>query len=193
MKIGLYFGSFNPVHLGHLVLAQSAINEVHLDQVWFMVTPHNPMKKKTGLLDGHHRINMVRDAIEGHIQLRASDLEFSLPQPNYTAVTLTHLKEKYPQDDFSLILGEDNLKHLPQWFNSNYIFKNFPLLVYPRSLEKEPNSYPIPDFAQIQWINSPIINISSSQIRALVKSKKSIKYLVPESVERAIMEMRFYQ
>ena len=135
MKIGLFFGSFNPIHTGHLILAEGVINETDLDQIWFVVTPHNPTKKKGNLLADHHRLNMVRDAIHENLKFRASDIEFHLTQPNYTAITLTHLREKNPEHTFSLIVGEDNLRGMKTWYNSEFIRSNFRILVYPRSFQ----------------------------------------------------------
>jgi nicotinate-nucleotide adenylyltransferase len=196
MKIGLFFGSFNPIHTGHLMLAEGIMNETDLDQIWFVVTPHNPTKKKGNLLADHHRLNMVRDAIHDNLKFRASDIEFHLPQPNYTAITLTHLREKNPEHTFSLIVGEDNLRGIKTWYNSEFILSNFRILVYPRSIQadesvsKDEKSMD----GNIEYLSDvPALELSSSQIRALIKQQKSIKYMVPESVERMIKEMGFYR
>lgn len=196
MKIGLFFGSFNPIHSGHLMLAEGVINETDLDQVWFVVTPHNPIKKKGNLLADHHRLNMVRDAIHDNLKFRASDIEFNLSQPNYTAVTLTHLVEKYPNHTFSLIVGEDNLRGMNSWYNAEFILNNFRILIYPRSIQKhetEKTSTPIAGKNLEFLSNVPALELSSSLIRALIKAEKSIKYMVPEAVDRMITEMGFYR
>ncbi|MFM7595447.1 MAG: nicotinate (nicotinamide) nucleotide adenylyltransferase [Flavobacteriales bacterium] len=196
MKIGLFFGSFNPIHSGHLMLAEGVINETDLDQVWFVVTPHNPIKKKGNLLADHHRLNMVRDAIHDNLKFRASDIEFNLPQPNYTAVTLTYLVEKYPNHTFSLIVGEDNLRGMNSWYNAEFILNNFRILIYPRSIQKhetEKTSTPTAEKNLEFLSNVPALELSSSQIRALIKAEKSIKYMVPVAVERMITEMGFYR
>ena len=178
------------------MLAEGIMNETDLDQVWFVVTPHNPTKKKGNLLADHHRLNMVRDAIHENLKFRASDIEFHLTQPNYTAITLTHLREKNPEHTFSLIVGEDNLRGMNSWYNAEFIRSNFRILVYPRSVQAD-ESVSIAENStggNIEYLsNVPALELSSSQIRALIKQQKSIKYMVPESVERMIMEMGFYR
>ena len=196
MKIGLFFGSFNPIHTGHLMLAEGVMNETDLDQVWFVVTPHNPTKKKSNLLADHHRLNMVREAIHENIKFRASDIEFHLAQPNYTAVTLTHLRDRHPEHTFSLIVGEDNLRGMNSWYNAEFIRANYRILVYPRSIQaNEAVSLEEKSLhGNIEYLSAvPSLELSSSQIRALIKQQKSIKYMVSESVERMIKEMGFYR
>lgn len=196
MKIGLFFGSFNPLHTGHLILAEGVINETDLDQIWFVVTPHNPTKKKSNLLADHHRLNMVRDAIHENLKFRASDIEFHLTQPNYTAITLTHLRDKNTEHTFSLIVGEDNLRGIKSWYNSDFILSNFRILVYPRSVQAD-EPVRVDEISTgrniVYLCGVPSLELSSSQIRALIKQQKSIKYMVPEAVERMINEMGFYR
>jgi len=195
MKIGLFFGSFNPIHAGHLMLAEGVLNESDVQQVWFVVTPHNPTKKKENLLADHHRLNMVRDAISENIRFRASDIEFGLSQPNYTAITLTHLKERHKEHEFSIILGEDNLRSLASWYNADYILKHHRILVYPRKNQATEavasQYYSSPNIVYLKDV--PVLDLSSSQIRQIIKHKKSIKYLVPTVVEEMILQMGFYK
>lgn len=196
MKIGLFFGSFNPIHLGHLMLAEGIVNQTDLNQIWFIITPHNPTKKKSNLLADHHRLNMVRDAIHENLKFRASDIEFHLSQPNYTAITLTHLIDKNPEHTFSLIIGEDNLRSIKSWYNSDFILSNFRIIVYPRSIQANEANALVERLSNhnIEYLSDlPFLELSSSQIRALIKRQKSIKYLVPENVERMIKEMGFYR
>jgi len=195
MKIGLFFGSFNPIHAGHLMLAEGVLNESDLQQVWFVVTPHNPTKKKGNLLADHHRLNMVRDSIRENIRFRASDIEFGLTQPNYTAITLTHLKERYKEHEFSIIMGEDNLRGLSSWYNADYILNHHRILVYPRK-SKATEEVATPTYTNANVVclkEAPVLDLSSSQIRQAVKLKKSIKYLVPQVVEETIIQMGFYK
>ena len=133
MKIGLYFGTFNPIHIGHLIIANHLAEHSDLDQIWMMVTPHNPHKQKSSLLDDYHRLHMVHLATEDYPKIKPSDIEFKLPQPNYTVNTLAHLQEKYPTHEFSLIMGEDNLNSLHKWKNYEVILHNHDIYVYPRA------------------------------------------------------------
>lgn len=194
MKIGLFFGTFNPIHCGHLMLAEGMLNYTDLDQVWFVVTPQNPSKIKQALLQDFKRLNMVRDAISDNLRFRDCDIEFTLSKPSYTSVTLGYLTEKHPTHSFDLILGEDNLRNFHKWFNYETILKNHRILVYPR--EKQENEYseapPVTHPNILMLPNVPVLQISSSQIRQLISSEKSIKYLVPDSVERQIQEMGYY-
>lgn len=195
MKIGLFFGSFNPLHNGHLILAQGILNESDLQQVWFVLTPQNPQKRKEQLLADQDRLTMLREALYESTDFRVCEIEFRLSPPYYTSITLTHLKDHYPEHEFSLIVGEDNLRGLASWFNYEYILRNYRLLVYPRAMQKNerPNTKPQIPGAQITHLSQLcVLPMSSSYIRRLVQQKKSIKYLVPETVERTIQDRRFY-
>ena len=152
MKIGLYFGTFNPIHVGHLIIANHMVEHTDLEQIWMVVTPHNPLKQKSTLLDDYHRLHLVRLAIEDYPKLKASDVEFKLPQPNYTVTTLVHLLENYPQHEFSLIMGEDNLKSLHKWKNYDYIIQHHDIYVYPRISDE-------PDFRLSLGIDILMVNI----------------------------------
>lgn len=191
-KIGLYFGTFNPIHVGHLAIANHMVEFSDLDEVWMVVTPHNPHKKKSTLLDDNHRLTMVRIALEDYPKLKASNVEFDLPQPNYTVNTLVHLEEKYPDQYFSLIMGEDNLKSLHKWKNYETILANYHIYVYPRISEN-----PIPEkfkaHTHITKVGAPIMEISSTFIRKGISDGKNIKPLLPHKVWQYLDEMNFYK
>tara|TARA_R110002072_G_scaffold174802_19_gene330589 strand:- start:8141 stop:8731 length:591 start_codon:yes stop_codon:yes gene_type:complete len=191
-KIGLYFGSFNPIHIGHLVIANHLVENSDLDEIWLVVTPHNPFKKKKSLLDDHHRLELVRRACEGYEKLKPSDIEFKLPQPNYTINTLVHLSEKYPDYLFCLLMGEDNLNTFHKWKNYELILEQNPIYVYPRKTnnghENQFTNHP-----DIVHIDAPIMEISSTQIRNAIKEGKNIKPLLPTEVWEYIDEMNFYR
>lgn len=196
MKVGLFFGSFNPLHNGHLILAEGVLNASDLAQIWFVLTPQNPQKKKESMLADHERLNMLRDALYENVRFRASDIEFQLSPPYYTSRTLAHLKELHPEHEFSLILGEDNLRGLSSWHNYEYILRHYRLLVYPRSSqlnEKEGKLPAIPEARIVRLDHLCVLPLSSSYIRNLLQQKKSIKYLVPESVEQTLQARGFYQ
>ena len=196
MKVGLFFGSFNPLHMGHLILAEGVLNESDIEQIWFVVTPQNPQKKKKALLNDYDRLNMVREAIHENLRFRASDIEFGMAQPYYTAKTLVYLKEKFPQHEFSLLVGEDNLRSLNSWYNVAYIFSHYRIIVYPRAVQEYESTVAgvLPHHAQILMLKQVVaLPLSSSMIRTLIKEKQSIKYLVPEPVERMILERGFYK
>jgi nicotinate-nucleotide adenylyltransferase len=190
MKVGLFFGSFNPIHIGHLILANYMAEFTPLDQVWFIVSPHNPLKAKSSLLADHHRLALVKLAIEESDYLKASDIEFKLSQPSYTINTLTYLKEKHPNLDFTLIMGADNLETIHKWKNYEMLLNNYPLFIYPRpgysggEKAKHPNVF-------LQ--DAPLIEISSTFIRQAIKSKKNIRYWIPDKVLDYIQEMHFYK
>jgi len=192
MKIGLYFGTFNPIHVGHLTIANHMAENSDLDQVWFVVTPHSPFKKKSSLLDNNHRYQMVDRAVEDYSKLRASDIEFNLPQPNYTINTLTYLEEKYPDYEFALIMGEDNLKNFHKWKNYELILERHHIYVYPRisdgNVETRFDNHP-----KIHFINSPIMQLSSTFIRNAIKEGKNIRPMLPENVWSYLDEMNFYK
>ena len=203
MKVGLYFGTFNPIHVGHLVIANYMADYTDLDQVWLIVTPQNPLKKKSSLLADYHRLAIVKVAIEDNDKLRVSDIEFNLPKPSYTVNTLVHLKEKYPENNFSLIMGEDNLRTLHKWKNHEIIINDHDLYVYPRVLtlqeEKEMDEYGklednnFKHLKNIHICDAPVMKVSSSFIRQAIKDGNDVRYLLTEPVHQYVDEMNFYK
>ena len=191
-KVGLYFGTFNPIHVGHLIIANHLAEFTNLDEVWFVVTPHNPFKKKSTLLADHHRYQMVEIAIEDFPKLKASKIEFGLPQPNYTVNTLAHLNEQYPDFQFNLIMGEDNLQSFTKWKNYEVILDNNHIYVYPRVYEKKRVSDLI-HHPKIHVIDAPVVEISSTFIRKNIKENKNIKPLLSDKVWEYLDEMNFYK
>jgi nicotinate-nucleotide adenylyltransferase len=195
-NIALFFGSFNPIHIGHLVIANHIANNNDVDEVWFVVSPQNPFKEKKTLLQDYHRLQLVNEAIEGNEKLKASNIEFSLPQPSYTVDTLIYLKEKYPDINFSIIMGEDNIKSFHKWKNHDIILRDYKLIVYPRvNVGQELNAQAdILGHKNVTLLhNIPIMDISASYIRNNIKENKSIRYLVTDSVLKYIDEMNFYK
>uniref|UniRef100_UPI004049C75B nicotinate (nicotinamide) nucleotide adenylyltransferase n=1 Tax=Flavobacterium sp. TaxID=239 RepID=UPI004049C75B len=191
MKIGLYFGTFNPIHVGNLIIANHFAEFSDLEEIWMVVTPHNPHKNKSTLLDDYHRLHMVFLATENYPKLKPSDIEFKLPQPNYTVNTLAYLTEKYPQHEFALIMGEDNLKSLHKWKNYEYILKHHELYVYPRVSDKEEEFSLVS--TKVHVINAPVVEISSTFIRNSIKEGKNIKPMLPEQVFEYINHNLFYK
>lgn len=190
MKIGLFFGSFNPIHIGHMAIANYILEFTDLENIWFVVSPHNPLKDKNSLLADNHRIRIVREAIGDFNKFKASDIEFKLPQPSYTIHTLTYLKEKYPDHEFVLIMGSDNLQNFHKWKNYEEILKNYEVYVYPR---KESDGGDFKTHPKIKFINAPLMEISSSFIRAAIKQKKDVRFYLPEAAWEYIKEMHFYE
>ena len=189
MQIGLYFGSFNPIHVGHLIIANHILNETGLQKVWFVVSPQNPFKKSDTLLNEYDRFHLVQKAIEGDDRLKASDIEFSLPKPSYTVHTLAYLKEKYPDNQFSIIMGSDSFQNLGNWKNAEVIIHNYPIVVYKRPGFEINNN----QGANLQIMNAPLLEISATYIRELIKDGKSIKHLVPPAVEEEISTYGFFR
>ena len=192
MKIGLYFGSFNPIHIGHLVIANHLAEYSDLDQVWLVVTPHNPFKKKSSLLDNYQRLEMVYRATKDYTKLKPSDIEFNLPQPNYTVNTLAYLQEKHADHEFALIMGEDNLKNFHKWKNYEVILENHDIYVYPRISENKTESQST-EHKKIHPVNAPIMQLSSTFIRNAIKEGKNVKPMLPEFVWEYLDEMNFYK
>ena len=189
MKIGLYFGSFNPIHTGHLIIASYVLNNTDLKQIWMVVSPQNPFKKTSTLLNEYARLHLIQTAIEGTNNIKASKVEFGLPKPSYTIDTLIYLNEKYPQHEFSIILGSDSFCNLSKWKNFQVIIKNYALYIYKRVGFCIENNIT----ANIQVLNSPLIEISSTHIRNLIKKGKSIRYLLPDSVKEEIEKNNYYR
>ncbi|MDG1147417.1 MAG: nicotinate (nicotinamide) nucleotide adenylyltransferase [Crocinitomicaceae bacterium] len=202
MNIGLYFGTFNPIHIGHLKVANYMAEHTDLEEIWFVVSPHSPQKEKKALLEDHHRLEMVRIAIEDNRTLKVSDVEFELPQPNYTATTLSCLQEKYPKHSFSLLMGEDNLRGFHTWFNYERILANHKIYVYPRTVTcqepvKQVGEKPFSELYNHQNVilckGVPKLKISSSFIRESIEKKKDVRSLLPEKVYTYIINMNFYK
>ena len=177
-NIGLFFGSFNPIHAGHLILAQSALNLTDLDKVWLVVSPQNPFKEKKNLLPEYDRLKMAELALEDNHDILASNVEFSLPKPSYTIDTLTHLSERYQSYRFSIIMGEDNLQHFHKWKNHEAILKYYRIFVYPR-VQTEPSDFL--DHPNVSRFEAPLLNISATYIRDTIRHGGSVRYMVPEA------------
>jgi nicotinate-nucleotide adenylyltransferase len=189
-KVGLFFGSFNPIHVGHMIIADYIAINTDLKEIWFVVSPHNPLKKKKSLLDSRHRLALVSRATENDPRFNASDIEFQLEQPSYTAITLAYLKEKYAKVEFSLIMGGDNLASLTKWKNYESILENYPIVVYSRP---ESDISELPFEGNITVLDAPQMNISSSHIRNQISSGNSVKYLMPPEAWEYLDEMNFYK
>lgn len=189
-NLGLFFGSFNPIHLGHVIIARYALEFTDLDEVWFIISPHNPFKEKKTLLADHHRYYMANMAVEDFPRLRASNIEFSLPQPSYTINTLTYLHEKYPDKHLVLLTGSDVLPTFHKWKNYEQILDFYELYVYPRPYTEE-HSYG--SHPKVRFIEAPMMDISSSFIRESIARGKNISFLLPDKVYTHITEMHFYE
>ncbi len=192
MKIGLYFGTFNPIHVGHMIIANHMAEHSDLDQIWMVVTPHNPHKQKTTLLDDYQRLHMVTLATEDFTKIKPSDIEFKLQQPNYTVNTLAHLEEKYPMHEFALIMGEDNLNSFHKWKNYEVILNNHEIYVYPRKNSDKINEQFVAH-NKIKRVDAPIIELSSTFIRDNIKSKKNVAPMLPQKVWDYIDSSAFYR
>ncbi len=196
-RTGLYFGTFNPIHIGHLVIANFMANHTELAKVWLVVTPHNPLKKRDDLLPDDHRLQMCRLAILDNNTLKVSDVEFDLPQPNYTIKTLDVLREKHPDREFVLIMGEDNLRSLHKWKDYERILNEFDVLVYPRSVTDGEggaiNEGPVLNMKRIKVVDAPMIRISSTFLRNAIRENQDIRYLVPDKVINYISNNYLYE
>jgi nicotinate-nucleotide adenylyltransferase len=189
MTVGLYFGSFNPVHIGHLAIANHIAQSSAVQQVWLVVSPHNPLKKESSLLNEYHRLHLIQSAIEGETRLKASTIEFSLPRPSYTVDTLTYLKEKHPSYKFAIIMGSDSIQNIHRWKNYEKLLQDYKVIVY-----KRPGfDVPIFDGATIEILDAPMFDISSTRIREMVKRGLSIRYLVPDVVKDEIERNSYYK
>jgi nicotinate-nucleotide adenylyltransferase len=189
-RVGLFFGSFNPIHVGHLIVANTIIEFEAIDEVWFVVSPQNPFKKQSALAHEFDRIDMVEAAIADHFKMKASDVEFQMPKPSYTADTLAYLIDKHPEIDFKLIIGEDNLSHFPKWKNHEFILNQFGLIVYPR-----PNAKPseLTKHKNVKFIKAPMMDISATFIRDNIKNDRSVKYLLTDGVIEIINAKNLYR
>lgn len=189
MNIGLYFGSFNPIHIGHLIIANHVLNTSNIEKVWFVVSPQNPFKESNSLLNEFDRLHLVRLATQDDNRIKASDIEFTLPKPSYTTNTLAFVSEKYPEHKFGIIMGSDSYQNLDKWKNYESIVSNYLIYVYKR----EGSEIIKPFKVEPRILNAPIIQISASQIRENIKTGKSIRYLVPEIVREEIETRKFYK
>lgn len=190
MKIGLYFGSFNPIHLGHLIIASYIADNTDLKEIWFVLSPRNPLKESSELLNEYQRLHLLRTAIEDDVRFKVCSIEFSLPKPSYTINTLTYLAEKYPQHEFSIILGSDSYRNLPNWKNADILMHRCNFIVYERPY------FPIniPDNKNmVHLLRAPLLNISATTIRNYIRAGKSIKYLVPEAVRLEIEASGYFR
>lgn len=189
MQIGLYFGSFNPIHIGHLIIASHVLNHCDVDRIWFVVSPHNPLKESASLLNENHRLHLVQLAIENESKFKASNIEFKLPRPSFTIDTMAHLVEKYPQHEFKIVMGSDSFQNIKKWKNYTQLLKLYSIVIYNRpdcpvdtTLSK-----------QLEIVNAPLLDISSTYIRNLIQQKKSIRYLVTDEVMHDIEANGYYR
>lgn len=189
MKIGLYFGSFNPIHVAHLIIANHMLNETDIDKIWFVVSPQNPFKSESNLLNEYHRLHLVKTAIEHDTRMWASDIEFNLPKPSYTSNTLAYLKEKNPEHQFCIVMGSDSFQNLDKWNNARVIIDNYPIYVYLRPGFDVDNKIN----ARLSIVDAPLLQLSATQIRKSIKEGKSIRYQVPESVMEEIEKGGYYK
>lgn len=189
MKVGLYFGSFNPIHIGHLIIASYIVDNTVLNEVWFIVTPQNPFKPTSNLLSEYDRLYLVKQSVEGDLRLKVSDVEFKLPKPSYTIDTLTYLKEIYPEKEFNIIMGSDSFQNLHKWKNFEQLIKEYCFIIYKRPKFEIKETWN----ANVEILEAPLLNISASGIRENIFEGKSIRYLVPESVREEIEQNGYYK
>ena len=189
MKIGLYFGSFNPVHVAHLIIANHILNETDIEKVWFLVSPQNPFKEESNLLNEYNRLHLVRLATEDDIRIKASDIEFNLPKPSYTTATLAYLADKHPEHEFFIIMGSDSFQNLHKWKNYGMIVKNYPLFVYLRPGYEVKNNLG----ANLHVLEAPLLQLSSTQLRKYIKEGKSVRYMIPDKVLDEIERGGYYK
>lgn len=189
MKIGLYFGSFNPVHVAHLIIANHVLNETDMERVWFVVSPQNPFKASANLLNEYHRLHLVRLATDEDTRIKASDIEFSLPKPSYTSSTLAYLAEKHPEHEFCIIMGSDSFQNLSQWKNHEVIVKNYRLYVYKRPGFEIVNTIG----ADVQVLDAPLLQLSATHLRKYLKEGKSVRYMIPDKVLEEIEKGGYYK
>lgn len=189
-RTALFFGSFNPIHVGHLIIANTIVQHEDIDELWLVVSPHNPLKERGTLLADHHRLQMVQRAIDDNYRLRVCDIEMHLPQPSYTVVTLTALGEKYPDREFCLVMGSDNLLTLPRWRNYQHILDYYRIFVYPRPGSE---NAPLANHPSVTMVDVPMMDISSSYIRQSIAEGKDVRYLLTDPVYKYLTEMHFYE
>jgi nicotinate-nucleotide adenylyltransferase len=189
MKIGLYFGSFNPVHVAHLIIANHILNETDIEKVWFVVSPQNPFKSEANLLNEYHRLHLVKTATENDNRIKASDIEFGLPKPSYTVNTLAYLAEKHPEHSFCIIMGSDSFQNLHKWKNYEVIIKNYPIYVYRRHGFEAENSIN----ADLHIVEAPLLQLSATYIRKCIAEGKSIRYMLPDAVLEEIEKGGYYK
>jgi nicotinate-nucleotide adenylyltransferase len=188
MHIGLYFGSFNPIHIGHLIVANHIVENTEIDKVWFVVSPHNPLKDAHSLLNEYDRLHLVELAIQDNPKFRASNVEFHLPKPSYTIDTLTYLTEKFPLEKFSLIIGSDSFQNIQRWKNFEHLITENEFIIYKRPGFEITETHG----ANITVMQAPLLDISSTYIRQQIKGKKSVRYLLPDAVFKYVEENRYY-
>lgn len=189
MKIGLYFGSFNPVHTGHLIIASHVLNETDIEKIWFVVSPQNPFKEESGLLNEFHRLHLVRVATEDDNRIKATDIEFGLPKPSYTVNTLAWLREKYPEHEFCIIMGSDSFQNLHKWKNYEVIIRDHDIYVYNRPGFEVVNNIG----ARLHLLQAPLLQLSATAIRRNIREGKSIRYMVTEKVLEEIEKGGYYK
>lgn len=192
-KIGLFFGSFNPIHIGHLILGNYILENTDMAELWFVVSPQNPFKAKASLLEEYNRLEMVNLAVQNYPNMKASDIEFSLPKPSYTIDTLTYLHEKFPEHSFCLIMGEDNLESLPKWKNYDLLIENHEIIVYPRLFEGSKKSEDYLQHENIHLVKAPIVELSATEIRTMIKDGKNVRPMLPPEVYEYIDGSSFYK